>query len=277
MIWPKFDKYWLMLCHTCMLLALKLVLTPLMIATVTLAGRRWGPGVSGWVMGLPLTSGPVSLILAWQYGPIFAAHAATGTLGGQASVCLFCITYALAARRLDWLPCAFLAVSAFLAGTFVWNRFSLSLLPTFAILLVIILALFRLFPNGVPHAPAQADPGLRAPRWDIPARMLIAATFVVLLTTFAATLGPQLSGLLTPFPVFSLVLSIFTHRQQGPQAAARMLRGVVLGSLAFGSFFLVAGALLPGAAPTVAASVPIYLLATLVAVSLNGLSLRLAR
>jgi hypothetical protein len=275
-----------MLCYTSMVLALKLFLTPLMIAAVTLAGRRWGPGVSGWVMGLPLTSGPVSLILAWQYGPVFAAHAATGTLGGQTSVCIFCFSYALAARRLAWLPSGLLAVSAFLVSTFVWNHFALSLLPTFIILLLIIFVLFRLFPDDVAAGPAQHGPAPRAPRWDIPARMLIAATFVVLLTTFAATLGPQLSGLLSPFPVFGLVLATFTYRQQGPQAAARLLRGVVLGSLAFGSFFLVAGALLPGAGAAAAASgsaappaaiVPIYLLAAFVALSINGFSLRLAR
>jgi len=253
------------------ILALKLFLTPLLIAAVTLAGRRWGPGVSGWFMGLPLTSAPVSLILAWQYGRVFAAHAATGTLGGQASVCIFCFTYALAARRLAWLP------SGFLAATFVWNRFALSLLPTFATLLVIIFVLFRLFPDGVPAGPAQQGPAPRAPRCDIPARMLIAATFVVLLTTFAASLGPQLSGLLSPFPVFGLVLATFTHHQQGSRPAARLLRGVVLGSLSFACFFLVAGALLPGATTAAAAIVPTYLAASLVALSVNGLSLRLAR
>ena len=262
-----------------MILALKLFLTPLLIAAVTLAGRRWGPGVSGWFMGLPLTSAPVSMILAWQYGPAFAAHAATGTLGGQASVCIFCFTYALAARRLAWLPSGLLAVTAFLAATFVWNRFALSLLPTFATLLVIIFVLFRLFPDGVPAGKAQQGPAPRAPRCDIPARMLIAATFVVLLTTFAASLGPQLSGLLSPFPVFGLVLATFTHHQQGSRPAARLLRGVVLGSLSFACFFLVAGALLPGAgaATAAAAIVPTYLAASLVALSVNGLSLRLAR
>ncbi len=260
-----------------MILALKLFLTPLLIAAVTLAGRRWGPGVSGWFAGLPLTSGPVSMILAWQYGPVFAAHAATGTLGGQASVCVFCIAYALVARRLAWLPSGVLAVSVFLLATFVWNQFALALLPTFAILLAVIFVLFRLFPDGGRPGLIRASLAPRPPRWDIPARMVIAAAFVVLLTTFAATLGPQLSGLLSPFPIFVLVLVTFTHHQLGAGAAARLLRGVVLGSLSFAGFFLVAGALLPGAGAHPAAIVPIYLLATLLALALNGLSLRLVR
>ncbi len=51
-----------------MVLVLKLLLTPILITLATLGGRRWGPGLSGWFLGFPLTSGPVSLILALQYG-----------------------------------------------------------------------------------------------------------------------------------------------------------------------------------------------------------------
>ena len=57
-------------------MVLKALLAPLLILLATLAGRRWGPGVGGWLAGLPLTSGPVSLILALEQGPEFAARAA---------------------------------------------------------------------------------------------------------------------------------------------------------------------------------------------------------
>jgi len=42
------------------MLAFKLLLTPALLGLVSLAGRRWGPAVSGWLVGLPLTSGPVA-------------------------------------------------------------------------------------------------------------------------------------------------------------------------------------------------------------------------
>lgn len=44
-------------------LALKLVLAPALIGAASLAGRRWGPAVSGWLVGLPLTSGPIAFFL----------------------------------------------------------------------------------------------------------------------------------------------------------------------------------------------------------------------
>jgi len=58
-----------------LILALKLVLTPALIAVATLVGRRFGPSISGWLVGLPFTSGPVSLFLALEQGTTFAAAA----------------------------------------------------------------------------------------------------------------------------------------------------------------------------------------------------------
>src|SRR5881397_2426094 len=84
------------------LLFAKLVLTPLLIAAVTLAGRRWGPAVGGWLAGLPLTSGPVSVFLALEQGPGFAARAAVGTLFGLAAMAICCLTYARIAHAASW-------------------------------------------------------------------------------------------------------------------------------------------------------------------------------
>jgi len=45
-------------------LLLKLIVTPVLIGAASLAGRRWGETLSGWFIGLPLTSGPVCWFLA---------------------------------------------------------------------------------------------------------------------------------------------------------------------------------------------------------------------
>ncbi len=250
-----------------MLLPFKLIMTPLLIASVTLVGRRWGPGVSGWLMGFPLTSGPVSIFLALQYGRPFAASAAVGTMGGSASVCAFCVGYCLAARKTGWPLSIVAALGIFFSATFLWNVANPSLLATALIdALVIGLALLL-----IPRRPAPASASI-APRWDIPSRMLVATAFVVGLTTFAANLGPQLSGLLSPFPIFSTVIAIFTHHQQGAEAASQLLRGVVVGTFSFVSFFLVVALVLP--------AVPMfwtYLLATVACIGINSLALRFVR
>ena len=217
-------------------LLFKLIVTPLFIGMVTLAGRRWGPAVSGLLMGLPLTSGPISVFLALQYGPAFASRAAVGNLAGQVSVCVFCLTYGLAAVKLPWTFCAPAALLAFLGSTAALNRASWTLFSASLLLLAAIAAVHRLLPRR-PFRAALALP----PRWDLPARMVVATAFVLALTAAARTLGPQLSGLIAPFPVFGVVLAAFTQHRQGPTAAARLLRGNVLGSLAFIAFFLIVG------------------------------------
>ena len=75
----------------------KLIIIPVMIGSVTLAGRRLGSVVNGLLVGLPLTRGPISLILARQFGLEFAASAAFGNLAGQALMCVFCLVNSLAA------------------------------------------------------------------------------------------------------------------------------------------------------------------------------------
>ena len=222
-----------------MILLFKLLITPVLIGCVTLAGRRWGPAVNGLLVGLPLTSGPISFILAHQYGLAFAAQAAVGNLAGQVSMCIFCLVYSFASQKSHWLASALIAITAFMLTTLLLNHFSWQLFPAFILLLTAIALVARLIPRY-----ALAKNVSVPPKWDLPARMVTATVFVILLTTFANVLGPQLSGLLAPFPIFGVVFATFTHAQQGAKAAANLLRGIVLGSLAYTSFFLIVGALL---------------------------------
>ena len=242
-----------------MILALKLLLTPFFITLVTLAGRRWGSVVSGLLIGLPLTSGPISIILAVQHGRAFAASAAAGNLCGMASVCLFCLAYSLIAQRSRWPVSLVGSVLVFLGATALWNLLSLSLLPAFGAMVLVTLLVLRCLPRST-----TLERAVHSPKWDLPARMIAATLFVYLITSTALWLGPQLSGLLSPFPVFAAVMAVFNHRQQGPSNAARLLHGVVVGSWAYTFFFLMVGGLLP-----LFNAVGVYLLATLSAIGLN--------
>ena len=44
------------------MILLKLLLVPLLLAAVTLAGRRWGQSVAGWLGSFPIVAGPILLI-----------------------------------------------------------------------------------------------------------------------------------------------------------------------------------------------------------------------
>jgi hypothetical protein len=78
-------------------LVLKLVLTPVLIGGASLAGRRFGPSVGGWLVGLPLTSGPIAFFLTLDHGHSFAAAAVGVALAIQA-VSLLAVPRGVAAR-----------------------------------------------------------------------------------------------------------------------------------------------------------------------------------
>jgi hypothetical protein len=218
------------------MLILKLLLTPLLIAGATLVGRRYGPIASGWLVGLPLTAGPVALFLALEQGTGFAARSAQSTLLGPISVALYALTYCWCSLRFGWVVCFLCSWSVFFLVTALFNQLSIPVFVAFCAVLVFLLIVLRLLPRerNVETAPAQ-----KTPSWDLPARMLTAALMVVLLTSAAQSLGPRLSGLLSPLPVFSTILAVFTHRLLGAAAVRALLRGVVIGTFAYAVFFLI--------------------------------------
>ncbi|HEX2979131.1 MAG TPA: hypothetical protein VHO48_02600, partial [Anaerolineaceae bacterium] len=201
------------------LLEIKLILTPLLIAAATFAARRWGPVVGGLLAGLPLVSGPISVFLALEQGPAFAARAGQGTLLGLIALVAFCAVYARAANRFPW-PAALTGGVAIYALS-AWALTSLTTGVAVTVLIVFALVCIALWIVGDPPAQSGAS---SLPGWDLPLRMLAATALVLLITGLSSRLGATWSGLLAPFPVFTSVMAVFSHRQSGAAAAQQLLR-----------------------------------------------------
>ncbi len=248
-------------------LLFKLLLTPTLLGLVSLAGRRWGPAVSGWLVGLPLSAGPVTLFLALDHGTAFASRAALGSLLGLISLAAFCLTYSWLSVRTGW-PVGLLAGwGAFFALTFALEFVSLPLFLSFVGVIGCLLLVLKLLPGS-----QSLGTVMKPPRWETPLRMLIATAFVLGLTGAAGLLGPQLSGLLAPFPVFATILAVFTHHFYEANAARLLLRGLITGVFSFAVFFLVVAGLIDHWGIAVA-----FVLATLAALTIHGVSLFLMR
>ena len=100
-----------------------------------------------------------------------------------------------------------------------------------------LLLAYRLLPrSSAPPAAGRPD-ALR----DKVFRMAAATALVWAITQASATLGPQLSGLLTPFPVYVSVLASSTYRLQGAEPAVQLVRGATLGLFTPAAFFLIVG------------------------------------
>src|SRR6184192_80584 len=215
-------------------LLLKVVLTPALIATATLVGRRWGGTMSGWLVGLPQTSAPVVFFLALDQGTAFATTASLAVLLGTISQAAFAVAYARVAIRTGWLPAAAAGSAVFAVATIAFQQVSLSALPAYGAVLVSLVIGIVFIPRRERPAATDAVP----PDWDLPVRIVLATGLVLVLTGIAPRIGAHLSGLLSPFPVYAGVLATFAHRQSGAAANA-VLRGLLLGLFAFASFFLV--------------------------------------
>ena len=217
-----------------MILLAKLVLVPLLIAAITIAGQRLGPRVAGALTGLPVVAGPIALFLALEQGAAFGARAAVGTLGGMVSLAAFCVLYALTARRAPWWASLLVGWAGFALSTLALQAVTLRLVPALVLALLAPIVIRALTPPAVPAARRAT-----VPRTEIGLRMAAGATLVVLLTGVADLLGPRLSGLLTVFPIAVSVLATSSHRSQGAAFAMQLLRGLAAGLYSLTAFFLV--------------------------------------
>lgn len=218
------------------LLVLKLVLVPLLVGGSVLTARRWGPSVGGWLIALPLTSGPVLAFLAIDHGPAFAAEAAVGSLTGLGAIAAYALAYVTLARRgAGPLPSLAAAAGGFAAGAIVLGPVrGLPAPAVFGLVVGCILVAARAIPpSGIAHARVPA------PAWDLPVRIVVATTLVVGLTTVAPALGAGWSGLVATYPVYVSVLTAFTHRHNGHVAAADVLAGTLAGLHGTAAFYLV--------------------------------------
>src|SRR5271166_153785 len=213
------------------LIVTKLLLAPSFVVAASLAGRRFGPRVGGLIAGLPVVAGPVLLAYAIAHGDAFAAGAAVGTLLGLVSLIAFVVVYARLSARASWAPSMIAGWFAFAAATALFSALSVPAGAALAIALAGLLAGLLLTPTAALATAATREP----PTWDLPMRGLCALLLVLTLTAVAGWLGPQLSGLLAPFPIIATVLATFTHAQRGTDEVLRLLRGLISG---FGAFAL---------------------------------------
>jgi hypothetical protein len=247
------------------LLLLKVLVTPALIGTASLAGRRWGHSISGWLIALPLTTGPITLFLALSHGAAFAATSASGTLAGGISQAAFVAAYSQLAWRSKWPAALAASILAFAALTALLQNLAVPLVPLWAVVLVVFTLVLRALPRQAdPDETSEALPS----RWDIPMRMAIATAFVVLITALAPAFGPRLTGLLAPFPLFTATLAAFAQHQHGPAAAIRVLRGLLMGLFSYATFFFVLAMLLVPAGIALAFAVAIAVMLTMQGISL---------
>lgn len=223
-----------------LILCIKLLLVPSLLAAVTLAARRWGSNVAGWLGGFPIVAGPVLLVIAIEHGTHFGTLAAEAALAAVGPTMLFLAVYArLSAGRRWW--------ATLTLGYLAWG---------------LAVALVALAPAGLGAAAAIGGFGLVGARWlvplpagpvspetphrlELPARMLVGTVLTFASSAIAALLGPRFGGYIAVFPLVASVVASFSHALHGHESAARFLAGMIRGMSSVAALCLVLALLLP--------------------------------
>jgi len=164
-------------------------------------------------------------------------------MAGAISQAAFCLAYAWTAHRRAWPAAVGSGCVAFSVATLALTRVA----PALPALAVVVFATLAAAVRAMPRLADRGGVVTPPPAWDLPARMIVATAFVVALTGLAGVLGPRLTGLLAPFPLYAAILTVFAHALDGATAAVSVLRGLLVGLVAFAAFFMVLAATLPAA------------------------------
>jgi hypothetical protein len=204
------------------LLLLKLFLAPFFVALLSYIQRRWGDGIGGRLIGLPLTTGPFIFIIYIQEGPSFAARAAHGVLVGQVALIVFSWVYASSALRMSWRRALATGTLACLATGTLLTSFEIHLYALLPMLIAAWLLATKFWPSYTTK-PRTAE----IPRWELSARLLVTVVLIFTLTGMASFLGPRVAGALSTYPVIISVLGAFSQRRHGPDSTVATLHGLM--------------------------------------------------
>ncbi|MHB1088174.1 MAG: hypothetical protein ACYC19_05355 [Acidimicrobiales bacterium] len=207
-------------------IVLQLTLVPLAVVAGTLAQRRFGHTVGGLIIGLPLASLPMLLLIALQRGTTFATSMSNADLIGSLAEVAVILVYVLAARRLSPTPTLLSALAAFVLGAGVLHFFTFPTAFAGVVSVIAFMAALRAWP-------ARSNEIVEGGRDRLMLRVMLSGGFGLLVLVLAGPIGPGFTGLAAALPVSSLVMAFVTHQSFGADAASRLLEGVARGSFAY--------------------------------------------
>ncbi|MEN3930703.1 hypothetical protein WJT86_06445 [Microvirga sp. W0021] len=218
-----------------MIFLIKLLGGPFIIWLASVAGRKWGPAVSGLLGGLPLLAGCIVAALWLDLGMDYALDTARAAPSGLLANSAYMLVMAYASLYFPWygmLACgwvAYLLVALFVASTGQSHTLEMSLIALASLLLGI-----WIIPK--PQSPPHIS---KLPRSELFARMLTGFILVAGLSFASQLLGPSLTGIFAGGPVAAAVIPAFTLANGDRSAVLMQLRGFLTGLVGFNLCFLI--------------------------------------
>lgn len=220
---------------------LRLALVPAAVWLASLAQRRWGHVVSGYLGGMPMIGGPITLFLAIDLGGAFAARSALFTLVAVMAQAAHLTALSHIGQRRGWLAALVGGWAAFAVVALALSV--LTVVPWQALLIAMagLAAAWRWMPGATAEVPLPSIPPV-----ELRLRLVAALALAGLILWSAPAFGPAVSGILLSLPITGSIVPPFTLALHGSKALTRLTRGYVVGLSGFTAFFfVVAAALVP--------------------------------
>ncbi len=214
------------------MILLKLALVPAAVWVASLAARRWGHAVSGYLGGLPLIGGPITFYFALDYGEAFAAQSAMVTLAAILGQTAHLMAFGHTGRSKHWPFALAAGWAAYAIVSIAVIRLPLTPLLALALALAGLALAWRWLPRV--HGPVSLP---LVPPVELWLRLAAALGLAVVILLSAEALGPIVSGVLLSIPVTGSIMPPFTLALYGEGALARLMRGFIIGLTGFAAFF----------------------------------------
>ena len=215
------------------MLILKLITVPLFIVLISFVGKKWGSEIAGTLGAFPVVAGPILFFLTLEQGLSFGAKASIFVIYGAVSLLIFGLTYAWACRFLSYIPCLFISLITWYLSAFLLSLCPQDLFFSTALTISFLIIIPYLLPKS--NTQNKSLPGLK----DLPIRMIVGMLLTISITSLANQLGAVWSGILSVFPVVTLVLVVFSHRSHGQEHVLQVFKGVSRGVYSFVAYFVI--------------------------------------
>ena len=214
----------------------RLLATALLVVAVARVAERAGPFLASTILTLPLFAGPSFFFLMYEVPPEFLAASSLYAFAGTGAVLAFTAGVIVSTERFGLWSGIAIGVAFWSVLAIPMQGFNLTVAVAFGWCLagVVVVVLTRRSANL--HARPPAGPA----SWSsLVARALVAGFAVALVSSFGATLGPRITGILVTFPLTLTVSIWLVYRQYGPQFTVAMLLSVQRTLPSYASFCIV--------------------------------------
>jgi hypothetical protein len=208
----------------------KMAVTALFMSLTTIIAARLGTTAGALVATLPVSAGPVYVVLAVDHDSAFISKSALSSLALNAATAIFITVYVLFAQQRSLWFSVSLALAVWLAAavalTFVhWTGWSASVLNVSVLVLCSIIV--------EPFRHVRMLPTIDS-WYAFAARAAMVTLLVGAIVVLSSKIGPAASGVIAMFPVVSMSIMLILHHRVGGPATAALLANAIFGLAGFG-------------------------------------------